>query len=232
MSISKYCSDYLRQSFQQQTGQKLKATHSRELIAAFFGYKSHAALLATSQDFFSELKHIEILKPDEKLVEQRCRNLNQVPSALSTFNVINIIANYLLANKFYEGKFCINQSLEEYISVVYLHDEVLNIEDQLASEMASTNAIYNEMDINSYNLAQIDDHHISVISEGTFYGDHDNERMFSGDQINFIVNTSLRRIGHIGFSVEDCDVSGQVEDDWRDMEYYETVLLDDGFTLD
>jgi len=44
--LSKLCADFLRASYKSQTLGKLKASHARELVAAFFGYKSHAALLA------------------------------------------------------------------------------------------------------------------------------------------------------------------------------------------
>ncbi len=39
--ISKLCADFLRANHE-----GLRASHARELVAAFFGYKSHAALLA------------------------------------------------------------------------------------------------------------------------------------------------------------------------------------------
>lgn len=46
---AKACSDFLKVKF------LLKATYRRELVAAFFGYKTHAALLA--DDMF-QIKHV------------------------------------------------------------------------------------------------------------------------------------------------------------------------------
>jgi len=44
-SIAKFCADYLR-AFTNNHGVKLKSGHAHELVAAFFGYKSKAAMQA------------------------------------------------------------------------------------------------------------------------------------------------------------------------------------------
>jgi hypothetical protein len=54
-------------------GIQLKSSHVHELVAAYFGYASRAALIADTQCPFGKLKDAEIiiLKPSAPLVDQR-----------------------------------------------------------------------------------------------------------------------------------------------------------------
>lgn len=53
--ITKLCADHLRAFVNDNHGVKLKASHAHELVAAFFGYKSRAALLADTRHPLSNL---------------------------------------------------------------------------------------------------------------------------------------------------------------------------------
>lgn len=56
--VSKFLSDSLRKAFP-----PLKASHARELVAAFFGYKTHAALLVSSRRAeFSKFQNTDLLQ--------------------------------------------------------------------------------------------------------------------------------------------------------------------------
>ncbi len=71
IDISKACSDFLRSEVAANGGEKLKASHARELVAAFFGYKSHAALLAEKVYPLEDLGKADVLVPDIGLIERR-----------------------------------------------------------------------------------------------------------------------------------------------------------------
>jgi hypothetical protein len=71
--ISKLCSDSLRVFANDKCGIKLKASHAHELVAAYFGYKSRAALLADTKYPLSNLRQaaIIVLAPEAFINERR-----------------------------------------------------------------------------------------------------------------------------------------------------------------
>ncbi|MHA3126752.1 hypothetical protein [Legionella pneumophila] len=82
MSISKLCADQLR-VISNNYGVKLKSSHAHELVAAFFGYKSKAALLS---DTFAPIENIGqakifVLIPSA-FIEERRKCLVDLPSDL------------------------------------------------------------------------------------------------------------------------------------------------------
>lgn len=74
--ISKICADSLRTFTNEKYHFKLKATHSHELVAAFFGYRSKNAMLADKKYPISNLDQAEIIvmKSDD-FIDQRRNNL-------------------------------------------------------------------------------------------------------------------------------------------------------------
>ncbi|EFF9634472.1 hypothetical protein GLS05_24690, partial [Escherichia coli] len=74
--LSKLCADFLRQNHVSQSTEKLKASHARELVAAFFGYKSHAALMAEKTYPLVQLEEAYIFIPDIPLMNDRRSKLN------------------------------------------------------------------------------------------------------------------------------------------------------------
>lgn len=80
--ISKLCANHLR-AFSEKQGIKLKASHAHELVAAFFGYQSRAALLADKQYPLSNLykANIIVLTPIT-IMAQRLKNLDGLPATL------------------------------------------------------------------------------------------------------------------------------------------------------
>ena len=81
-SIAKLCADHLR-VFSNSYGIKLKSGHAHELVAAFFGYKSKAAMQA---DIISPIKNlglaqIFVLMPS-LFIDERRKCLEDLPSNL------------------------------------------------------------------------------------------------------------------------------------------------------
>jgi hypothetical protein len=60
MSVTKFCADHLR-AFSANHGVKLKSGHAHELVAAFFGYKSKAAMLVDALNPETNLAQVNIL---------------------------------------------------------------------------------------------------------------------------------------------------------------------------
>lgn len=59
--ITKLCADHLRAFTNDNYGIKLKASHAHELVAAYFGYQSRAALLADKDYPLSNLRQANII---------------------------------------------------------------------------------------------------------------------------------------------------------------------------
>lgn len=81
--ITKKCADSLRSFVSNQFGIVLKSSHAHEIVAAYFGYSSRAALLADAKCPISKLVQAEfiILTPSAKIKERR-NQLNGLPENL------------------------------------------------------------------------------------------------------------------------------------------------------
>lgn len=99
--ITKLCADHLR-AFSENYGVKLKASHAHELVAAFFGYKSRAALLADTQYPLSNLPlaNVIVLAPTAP-IDQRCKDLHKdiPPKFPDSYSLGEVIYTVLLAEK-------------------------------------------------------------------------------------------------------------------------------------
>ena len=81
--ISKRCADSLRSFAQTKFGIQLKSSHAHELVAAYMGYSSRAALLADSKCPITNLKQAKILVlTPTALIKQRRAELKGLPEHL------------------------------------------------------------------------------------------------------------------------------------------------------
>jgi hypothetical protein len=88
--ITKACADSLRTFIQNNYGIQLKSSHAHELVAAYFGYSSRAALIADKQFSLGNLKDAEliILNHPAQRIEQRLKTLAYLPSWLPPSDII------------------------------------------------------------------------------------------------------------------------------------------------
>jgi len=88
--LTKTCADSLRVFAQNNYGIRLKSSHAHEIVAAYFGYASRAALLADKQSPVENLEDAEIiiLNTTIPLVEQRLKILDNLPSRLPTADIL------------------------------------------------------------------------------------------------------------------------------------------------
>lgn len=100
--IIKFCADDLRIFINSNHNIKLKASYAHELFAAFFGYKSNAALIADTIAPISKLPQANfiVLAPTEP-IEERRKQLQDLPLELPDNQVLGeIIYSTLLSNKY------------------------------------------------------------------------------------------------------------------------------------
>jgi hypothetical protein len=104
--ITKLCADHLRAFVNDNHGVKLKASHAHELVAAFFGYKSRAALLADTRHLLSNLRQAKILVLEPTApIDQRRQSLQELPADLpNTYGLTEGVYGGLIAEKWMLGK--------------------------------------------------------------------------------------------------------------------------------
>jgi len=217
--LSKTCSDFLRISYTQSSDNKLKASHAHELVAAFFGYKSHAALISEKKYPLANLENADVLIPDINLMESRRKQLKDLFEHLpNSLNLAENIAEYLKTNQLFKGDIWLTETLDDFIIEEVLIKEESFIENELAGVMAETNAFFDEMYIDDATVISGDDE-ILIKATGTFSGTNHEDKGFCGDTIDMIIDVTLYRIaGKASFSNPEISVGGAVNDDWVDPE--------------
>ena len=216
--VSKLCADFLRNSYASETGAKLKASHARELVAAFFGYKSHAALIAEKAYPLTNLEDAEILVPDIPLVVHRCSRLKELPSDLfSPLEMSSRIGTFLSENGYFNGTVWLYESIETYVTDILLINNDSLLIDELSGVIAVTNAEFG--DFPDYESSEISDTSDTLVIDvsGKLRGTQLEDKLFYGDTIDLKVKVTLYRIaGKRGFSGFDVKTEGSVNDDWAD----------------
>ena len=90
LEITKSCADSLRAFTQNNYGIQLKSSHAHELVAAYLGYSSRAALLSDTKCPINNLMDAEIiiLNPPTLFVDQRLKTLENLPSGLPSSPIL------------------------------------------------------------------------------------------------------------------------------------------------
>ena len=90
LEITKACADSLRTFIQNNYGIQLKSSHAHELVAAYLGYSSRAALLADKAFPIDRLRNAEIIVLGGRthFVEQRLKTLENLPAGLPSGDIL------------------------------------------------------------------------------------------------------------------------------------------------
>ncbi|ARE39221.1 Atc1 protein [Rhodovulum sp. P5] len=214
MSISKLCADHLRQVHERDFGQKLKASHAREIVAAFFGYRSHAAQLAETNYPLSGIEDATVMVPDVSRIEWRLGRLNGLPPNLpSAMELARIITDFLIGENWFGGKVWLYETLGNFVVEEYLRENDSYISDELSGEMAGTNAYFEDFpDYEPPDVIEGQDE-VQVVANGTLSGSQDLDRPYVGHEIGFSVTMTLNRVaGRTCFQEPDIEVGGAVDD--------------------
>lgn len=216
--LSKLCADFLRQHYASVSFDKLKASHARELVAAFFGYKSHAALIADSDYPLEHFEEAHIFIPNVPLMNQRRMKLNCLPSDLmQSFELAKLLSDMLTREGLCAGDIWLSDNLETYIAEVLLPDCQPLIDDQLSGAMAETNAGF--FDSPYYDDVQILDRGdaLVAIAKTQYKGEALDDKPFCGDTLDMVVQVIFPRVaGKRGFYEFELEAGGNVNDDWID----------------
>ncbi|MCG7879353.1 MAG: hypothetical protein N0C90_23915 [Candidatus Thiodiazotropha endolucinida] len=217
--ISKLCADFLRTHVLETTGTKLKATHARELVAAFFGYKSHAAQLAETTYPLSEIEDAYVLVPDIPLMGQRRECLQGLPEELpDSSKLASALVSFLEDEQLFGSEAWIYSSLSEYVIEILLPKEDLLVSNQLSGVMAETNAYFDDPWYEEATVEEGTDE-VTVIAVGQYNGTNHEDKPFCGDCIDMTVRVELYRIaGRAAFMNPDISAGGEINDDWVDPE--------------
>ena len=214
--VSKLCSDFLRKTYP-----GLKASHARELVAAFFGYKKHASLLAETAYHVDKIDEADLLIPDIAMIEKRRARLDNLAQGLGeSKELAEKLAEFLEEQKMFFGEtWILEDDLATYMLDDYLPNNVDGrLDDYLSGEIAETNAYFDEP---YYDQATVEDgvDSVKVVVTGTYNGEHniENDSMYAGDTIDMTISVELMRVaGRVAFMEPEVEVSGSVNRDYHD----------------
>ncbi|PDT65079.1 hypothetical protein CO683_34325 [Bradyrhizobium ottawaense] len=214
-TIQKDCADFLRMTFNNPTGGKLGSGHAHEIVAAYFGYCTAAALRAEPKYQLSALDEAAILIPDLRLMDHRMQQLNGLPVGLPNVDELaSQLSGFLSKNGYLSGEVWYTRDLEEYIEVSFIQEDPMMIEDALSGEMATTNAFFDELYIDKVSLDVGDDVLVANVS-GALNGENDPDKPFHGDSIAFTTMMTFERVaGRIGYRRPELETSGAVDDSY------------------
>jgi len=88
--ITKASADSLRTFIQNNYGIQLKSSHAHELVAAYFGYSSRAALIADKECPIGTLGDAELIVLNHPMqrIDQRLKTLTNLPSGLPSSDIL------------------------------------------------------------------------------------------------------------------------------------------------
>jgi hypothetical protein len=218
--ISKLCADFLRKYSLYTSNEKLKATHARELAAAFFGYKSHAALLADQDYPLYNIEKAKVLVPDVDRMDDRRRSLEGLPKGLpNSEKIAEEIVAFLEREQLFRGDiWWLFGTLEAYIIEQFLPVNDAFVMDDLSGQMAETNALFDEMHYEEAEIVE-DNGELTITVSGECIGTSDPDKPFSGDSIDMTITIEMTRVaGRNLYSRPTMGASGEVNWDWADIE--------------
>jgi hypothetical protein len=217
MSLHKQCADLLRTSYRQLTGKKLSAGHAHELVAAFFGYGTGAALRFETKYPLTAIEEAAILIPDLRLMDRRILEIEHLPSYLPLVDdLASRLSEFLVAEGHFTGEIWRTRDLAEHVGS-RVHNDSSAIMNDLAGEMATTNASFDGPDIEEVTI-DVDEDALVVTLTGTLDGEQDQDRVFHGDKIVFTTVMTLERVaGRIAYLEPELDTGGRVDD----SDYYD-----------
>ncbi|MBI5173522.1 MAG: hypothetical protein HY986_11600 [Candidatus Melainabacteria bacterium] len=210
-NISKLCADFLRVCYP-----SVKATHAHELVAAFFGYKSHASELAEQAYKLERLRDAELLIPAISRMEQRRARLEGLPDLPPSRVIAERLVEFLRQEKLFDGQVWLVDDLGKHFIEEYLPDNFA-LDVALGTEIAGTNAIFDDI---CYECAEVQDRpdDLTVMVKGLYSGQTIDDKPYCGDQIDFTVIIELARVaGRTAFWQPDISAHGTVRD-WQEYE--------------
>jgi hypothetical protein len=212
MSHHKGCADVLRANYYNLTDNKLGSGHAHELVAAFFGYKTAAALQAERRFTLTRLGQAEILIPALDIMDARIATLSGLPSDLPAVDtLVAWLCAHLKDQGHVTGEIWRSRPTSDDVDA-FIQADPLRIEDALAGEIATTNAYFDEVYVEACAFLP-DEDALVVTVEGALNGENDEDRAFHGDKIAFTTVMTFERVaGRIGYRRPEMETTGSVDD--------------------
>lgn len=213
MSIKKQCADHLRVSYTAATGARLSAGHAHELVAAFFGYPTAAALQAEVAYPIDELPRADVLIPDLATLEARRLGIAGLPADLPDADTIaSALEEFLSTSGGFSGDVWHTWDLKEYIDTDFMQPNAMRIEDDLSGEIGITNAFFDELYVEDVEISRNADG-MTAVATGSLNGESDPDRAFHGDKIAFTTHITFELVaGRVGFTKPEVSTDGAVDD--------------------
>jgi hypothetical protein len=217
MPVQKDCADYLRTDLYKSKGHKLGSSHAHELVAAFFGYPTAAALIAEVNYPLANLAQAEVLMPNLHMMDQRVQQLNGLlPHLLDVDDLATKLCAFLKAQQHFSGDVWQTRDFEEHINVHFIQKNPMMIEEALTSQVALTNAHFDELYVEEVTLGSYKDDLVATVT-GSLNGQHDEDRVFYGDKVNFETLITFTRVaGRAAYRKPKLETDGALDTSFYD----------------
>lgn len=212
MSIVKLCADHLRHTHRALTGSKLGSGHAHEIVAAFFGYPTASALQAEPAYDPDDIIAAEVLIPDLAMLDQRLGALNGLPADLPDGDdIATMLCSYLEEAQQFAGEVWHTRDLADFIQSDVIAKDPMLIENDLSSEISSTNAFFDELYVDECSFEIFDDAIVASLS-GNLNGESDQDKAFVGDSIAFTTVMTMDRVAaRVGYAKPTFETEGAVD---------------------
>lgn len=198
-TIANLCADHLR-AFSNQQGVKLKSSHAHELVAAVFGYKSKAAMLADTIYSIDNLAQAQFLVLTPSMfIDQRRKCLKDLPLELpETFIIAEELFTRLISEGWFLGK---SFGMWKHLADILITDHLLKYGSSILSMDFGRNEIaHSKFDKSGdeYNLIpDITGLAVKLVVNNLRYASSNDD--FQSIDISAAIK--LKRIaGHVGYS--------------------------------
>jgi hypothetical protein len=222
VTLHKLIADNLRASAGA-SGRTLGSGHAHELVAAYLGYGSAAALRADGTSAYDDLDEAAVLVPGIALLEARhARILGSAPDAPPPAEVARAITDFLVARGHFSGTAWLERDPADRIREM-IDDDPSLILDDVADTMAETNAYFDEVDVGAVTMSRDDDGTLRFGVSGAVSGENDPDRSYFGDRILFGTTVTLHpAAGRIGFAEPEWETGGDVDKSYHDeVDWYD-----------
>lgn len=191
--ITKACADYLRDMYDENP--KLKSSHAHELVAAFFGYSSRAALLADRKFPIENLDMATLFIPDLELLASRMKELEGLPEAVGNIeNLAQALIKYIEDQDYFTADVWLTSSLEDFLLEDYLSDNQVEVDDRMIMLISSEGGHYYTDPIYDIFSRRFEgDYFIAAFRGGLIEEPHP-ARIFAGSELTVSIEIKFRRV--------------------------------------
>lgn len=204
-TFNKRCADTLR-VFSENQGIKLKASHAHEIVAAFFGYKSKAAMdtdNTCSMDNLSQAS-IYVLTPSA-LIDSRRECLEDLPSGMLDTYTLNEALIPVIAQAYRGRIFASFTDLTEVLTSEYLQKHGSSMLPANFGPFEKAPHIFSRPIFEFNPQIQKTNDGVRVTATNRYYGSVD----LHFPSVDILMSIKLQRIaGHVGYTL--LDITGEV----------------------